>query len=389
MGLKDCEFHPSIEVKMAMNRRQLLLGLGASGVGMAVAQVGQRSIAQTAGESLLTQQTLLAQQTGVNPPGDIRLVVISDLNSSYGSVDYEPEVDRIISLLPQWKPDLVLCAGDMVAGQYPSLTRAQMQAMWQGWDKHVTVPLRRAKIPFAFTVGNHDASGALGIGGRFLFGQERDVAAAYWRAPRQQLGLNFIDRSGFPFYYSFEQKGIFYLVWDASTAIIPPAQVVWAQKSLATPAAQNAKQRIVLGHLPLYAVAIGRDDPGDFLNNADSLRAMLERANVNLYISGHHHAYYPGQVGKLQTLQCGLLGSGARPLLVGNQRPRKTVTLIDYEANRQQLLYTTLDARTMQPIALNSLPRLIPGPNGTILRRDVRLADLTPAERALRYTPSN
>jgi hypothetical protein len=65
------------------------------------------------------------------------------------------------------------------------------------------------------------------------------------------------------------------------------------------------------------------------------------------------------------------------------------VTLIDYSANRQQLVYTTLDARTLQPVDLSSLPRLIPGPNGTVLRRDVRLADLTPAERALRYVPSN
>lgn len=366
---------------MTIGRRQVLLGLGASSLGLTLAQLLQTQFAQTAA----------AQSARVPPPGnqsgDLRLLVISDLNSAYGSVDYEPEVDRVIALVPQWQPDLVLCAGDMVAGQFPSLTRSQMQAMWQGFDRHIAAPLRRAKIPFAFTLGNHDASGALGLGGRFLFAQERDVAAAYWREPRQQLGLNFVDRSGFPFYYSFEQKGSFYLVWDASTATIPADQVAWAQKSLASAQAQNAKRRIVLGHLPLYAVAIGRDDPGDFLNNADRLRAMLERHNVSLYISGHHHAYYPGQVGKLPTLQAGLLGSGARPLLVGNQRPRKTVTLIDYSANRAAAVYTTLDARTLQSVELSSLPRLIPGPNGTILRRDLQLADLTSAERGMRYVP--
>ena len=42
---------------------------------------------------------------------DVRIVVISDLNSQYGSTEYEPEIDKAIALLPQWQPDLVLCGG--------------------------------------------------------------------------------------------------------------------------------------------------------------------------------------------------------------------------------------------------------------------------------------
>lgn len=346
---------------MAISRRQVLLGLGATGLGVSGLGYGLEPLATRA----------IAASTQVPSPGDVRLLVISDLNSAYGSVDYEPEIDRVIGLAAQWQPDLVLCAGDMVAGQSAKLSRGQLQAMWQAFDRHVTAPLRRAKLPFAFTLGNHDASGALGNGGQFLFAQDREVAAAFWRDPRQHLSLNFIDRSGFPFYYSFEQQGIFYLVWDASTATIPAAQVAWAQQSLASARAQGVKQRIVLGHLPLYAVAMGRNTPGNVLNQAESLRAMLERHRVNLYISGHHHAYYPGRVGNLQTLQCGLLGSGARPLLVGEQRPRKTVTLIDYHANRAGLVYTTLDARTLDAVELSSLPRQITGLNGTVIRRDL------------------
>ncbi|MEO0853770.1 MAG: metallophosphoesterase, partial [Cyanobacteria bacterium J06648_11] len=69
--------------------------------------------------------------------GDVRLVVISDLNGSYGSTDYDPEVDTAIALLPFWKPDMVLASGDMVAGQNPTLSPEQIRAMWQGFDKHV------------------------------------------------------------------------------------------------------------------------------------------------------------------------------------------------------------------------------------------------------------
>ncbi|MFM7221007.1 MAG: metallophosphoesterase, partial [Nodosilinea sp.] len=74
----------------------------------------------------------------VNPPRqDLRLVVISDLNGAYGSTDYDVEVDQAISLMPLWQPDLVVCGGDMVAGQNPSLTADRLTAMWQAFDQHV------------------------------------------------------------------------------------------------------------------------------------------------------------------------------------------------------------------------------------------------------------
>jgi hypothetical protein len=68
-------------------------------------------------------------------------VVISDLNGAYGSTDYDPEVDQAIALMPFWNPDLVLCSGDMIAGQRTSLTRVQIQAMWAAFDRHVAAPL--------------------------------------------------------------------------------------------------------------------------------------------------------------------------------------------------------------------------------------------------------
>jgi hypothetical protein len=49
-------------------------------------------------------------------------------------------------------------------------------------------------------------------------------------------------------------------------------------------------------------VAEGRDRPGEVMNDADALRQLLERYDVHTYISGHHHAYYPGHRGNLQLL---------------------------------------------------------------------------------------
>ncbi|MBF2063237.1 MAG: metallophosphoesterase [Calothrix sp. C42_A2020_038] len=313
--------------------------------------------------------------------GDVRLVVISDLNSVYGSTDYDPEVDKGIALLPFWKPDMVVCSGDMVAGQSPTLSQAQIKAMWAAFDQHVAAPLRRAKLPYGFTLGNHDASSAMGVKGNFLFQQERDLASAYWNEPGHDPGVKFIDKFEFPFYYTFEYKDIFFMAWDGSSSHIPKEKLDWVEKSLSSPQAKAAKMRILLSHLPLYAVAVGRNQPGDVIENADEMRKMLERHNVHTYISGHHHSYYPGHRGKLQLLHMGILGSGPRPLIDAKIRPWKALTVMDINFKSPELTtYTTYDIRTLKVIKNEQLPRFLAGHNGIILRRDVEYKNLTAEE---------
>jgi 3',5'-cyclic AMP phosphodiesterase CpdA len=313
----------------------------------------------------------------------VRLAVISDLNSAYGSTDYEPEVDKGIALLSFWKPDLVLCSGDMVAGQDPSLTPEEIRAMWAAFDQHVAAPLRQAGFPFGFTVGNHDASSALASSGQFLFQQERSLARAYWEVPEHDPGVQFVDRYDFPFYYSFESNDIFFLAWDGSSSYIPPEKLAWVEQALASEKAQQAKMRILIGHLPLYAVAVGRDEPSEVLGNADALREMLERHRVHTYISGHDHAYYPAHKGNLQLLHMGILGSGPRPLLGSDRPPQKALTLVDINFDTPELTtYTTYDIQTLQPIAFEQLPRFLTNHNGLVLRRDVEASQLSVSEQA-------
>ena len=334
-----------------------------------------------------TTQALMARAGAeglTNPPRqDLRLVVISDLNGAYGSTDYDVEVDQAISLMPLWQPDLVVCGGDMVAGQNPSLTPDRLTAMWQAFDQHVAAPLRQQGIPYGFTLGNHDASSARGVRGQYLFQKERDLAAAYWLAPSHDPGLTFIDRSHFPFYYSFELGGIFFMAWDGSSSQLGPEQLTWIEQALASPAAQAAKTRMVLSHLPLYAVAVGRDEPGEVLANAPRIQSLLERYRVHTVISGHHHAYYPGHRGKLQLLHAGILGSGPRPLIDSRLPTRKVLTVLDVDFDNPQLTtYTSYDMATLKTIDSIDLPRFLVGHNGLVLRRDVAYGDLSPTERA-------
>lgn len=307
--------------------------------------------------------------------GDVRLAVFSDINSAYGSTDYIQEVTDAVRLLPEWEPDLVLCAGDMVAGQKRSLTQAQIQAMWHGFDQFVYAPIRQAGLPFAFTLGNHDASSVISNGG-YVYALERNLAKAYWTDPNRALGVDFVDRSGFPFYYSFVQNDIFHLVWDASSATISPQELAWAEQSLASEAAQQAKLRLVLGHLPFYAISQGRDTPGEFVSNGDQLRSQLESYNVHTYICGHHHAYYPGRVGNLRFLHCGALGSGPRTLLGSTTAAMHTLTILDITfdptaANGASVVYTTYDITSRQEVLPTQLPESITGPTGQVLRQDL------------------
>lgn len=317
------------------------------------------------------------------PRGDVRLVAISDLNSAYGSTDYDPEVDKGINLLPFWEPDMVVCSGDMVAGQKTSLTESQIKAMWAAFDDHIAAPLRQANIPFGFTIGNHDASGAKGEEGSFKFQQERDLASEYWNDPEHNPGVEFIDKSQFPFFYTFKHKDIFFMAWDGSTHRIPPEKMAWVEKALASPEAQQAKMRILLSHLPLYAVAEGRNKFGAVMADADELRNMLEKYNVHTYISGHQHAYYPGHRGKLQLLHMGLMGSGPRALIGTEVRSAKAITVIDINFNSPELTtYTTYDMKTLELIDYKQLPRFLTGHNGIVLRRDVEYQDLKAEEKA-------
>ncbi|HEX2187926.1 MAG TPA: metallophosphoesterase, partial [Longimicrobiaceae bacterium] len=270
--------------------------------------------------------------------GRFRVVVVSDLNGPYGSTTYGPEVHRAVRLIREtWRPDLVLAAGDLVAGQKPALADDEVRVMWAAFDAAVARPLREAGIPLGFTLGNHDASPYP------AHRRDRALAEEHWRSPRHRPGIALAEGGRFPQYYSFARGPLFVVAWDASWAGTAgdTALLAWVRRELGSERARAARWRLVLGHLPLYAVAEGRDRPGEVLAEPDSLRALLERHRVYAYVSGHHHAYYPGRRGDLELLHSGALGDGPRPLLGGAAPPARTVTLLDFHPAADSVAWTT------------------------------------------------
>jgi len=291
---------------------------------------------------------------------DLRVGLFSDINSSYGSTTYIPQVGQGLRQLLARQPQLMVCAGDMVAGQKPGLSDRQLDAMWEGFARTVLTPVQAAGVPLLVAVGNHDGSPG--------FRADRDAVRRFWTPRRQALGLTFVDAGDFPFHYSALQNDVFWLVWDASSSQVSAHQLSWARQQLASARAQQARLRLVVGHLPLFGISQGRDRAGEVLDQAATIQALLETGRVQAYISGHQHAWFPARRGQLDLIQLGAMGSGPRRLLQGGPPPQQTYTTLDISWQRRTLLETTYAVGSGQPVAWSELPTALIGRAGHLPR---------------------
>ncbi|MEF2279764.1 metallophosphoesterase [Deinococcus sp. YIM 134068] len=290
------------------------------------------------------------------PAKPLRVVVLSDFNGSYGSTAYPAALTRSVGrIVREWRPDLVLSAGDLIAGQQASLTDARVRAMWAAFDRDVHAPLREAGIPFAAALGNHDAG----------LSRDRRLAAEYWRehAPK----LNYVERANFPFRSSFTFGGsLFVAVLDASGPNVGADQRAWLARQLATPQARRAGIRLVLGHLPLAGVSEGKNKPGEVIRDPLPLREVMEEGQVLAYVSGHHAAFYPGRLGGLNVLASG--GIGGRHYVGHPGTARSTVTLLSLNTAQGTATFQTFDADTGADVRTASLPARLSGLGGPLVR---------------------
>ena len=289
-----------------------------------------------------------------------RVGLISDLNSSYGSVSYLPQVDRGLRQLMALQPELIVCAGDMVAGQKPGLTAHQLDAMWNRFASDVLQPLLEAGISFLPAIGNHD--GAPG------FAADRAAVERFWWPLRSALGLNFCDPAHFPFHYSVFQDSVFWIVWDASSHRIPDVQLEWARQQLASPRARQAKLRLVVGHLPLFGVGRGKDRSGESLDQLLTIRSLLQEGKVQAYISGHQHVWYPARWGNLDLIQLGALGSGPRRLLMGGGAAQQTFTMLEINRQKRTLKESTYAVASGRRLDWDAIPPMLTCRSGSLER---------------------
>jgi 3',5'-cyclic AMP phosphodiesterase CpdA len=292
----------------------------------------------------------------------LRVIVISDLNESYGSTYYSADVTRAVARIISLRPALVINTGDMVAGQrlQPPLARSEIEGMWSAFHQAVTEPLTRAGLPMAVTPGNHDASS----GQRFTL--EREIYRQQWQARRPQV--EFVDSGDYPFSYAFAVGRVLFVSLDA-TFVGPLSQRErnWLRTVLERHG-ERFSHRVVFSHVPLWPVAIGRER--DYLGD-ERLEADLRSGRVDLYLSGHHHAYYPGAKDGVRYVSQACLGAAPRPLIGSAAATGRAITVLEIPAQGRISVEAYRAPDFVETIPRHELPDQVKSRVATLIRDDL------------------
>ena len=287
------------------------------------------------------------------------IAFISDLNGRYGSAVYDERVDTAIAAVVQQAPDLVVSTGDMVAGQSRRIDAGDLDAMWAAFDRTVAAPLRRAGLPLAVTPGNHDGSGYP------EFAAERVRFESQWRERRPEL--DFLPGSEWPTRYAARMGEVLLVAFDGTrSGPLQDSERAFVAGMLERHGA-DAGFTLVIGHLPMWPLAKGRetqiiDDP--------ELLALLHRAGVDVYASGHHHVFYPGvdKAGMLH-LSLGALGGNARRFSGARKTQPHSFVLLELVDGAIEVTSRAAPG-FRQPVTLRGLPGSVSGPLGVLRRAD-------------------
>lgn len=312
-------------------------------------------VAETPASTDADRSTFEAQAASPEPRRPFHVAVIADINGRYGSTRYGERVHQAVAWLVERRPDLVLCAGDMVAGQQPG---HDYRAMWRAFHLAVTEPLAAAGVPLAVTPGNHDGSALP------RFADERRIYLDEWRS-RPRPPVEMLPGGEYPLRYAFTAGPARFIALDA-TAVGPLAreQRQWLREQLESTPARPLT--VVFGHLPLYPVAVGRER--EVLADA-ALEALLVEHDVDLYLSGHHHAYYPARRGDLRLVAVPSLVGPGRPLIGTESRTPAGLLWLELSPAGIETIEALTPPAFATPVAREHLPDSVEA-GGVILRRD-------------------
>lgn len=314
----------------------------------------EKGFAQTAAQAA-------AQRDG--NPIRTRICLFSDMNGPYGSVALPESVHAGITRMSEMNCDLALGAGDLVAGQDTSLSTERIHAMWDEWKRVVAEPFLKRGVPVLSALGNHDASAERSSSGGFVFQRERDAAAEQWNSLLGHSALaaiKWLSQDKFPFYYSFIFGTTGIIVFDGTSAGEVSRNRPWLEQQLAAMSADaSIRTRLIVGHLPLFAVAKGRETAGNVIYDSSDIYALLNKHSVDFYVSGHHHAFYPARphapsplYGTVQ-LALGAMGDGPRRLLdSAAPAPRHSMTVLDIQDTvmpSSNFVFERFNIQTMSP----------------------------------------
>ncbi len=176
-----------------------------------------------------------------------------------------------------------------------------------------------------------------------------------------------MDDTHYPFYYAFAARGVLFVSLDATTVgLLSREHMDWLGDLLDKHGGDYA-QRIAFSHLPLWPFAQRRER--DFIGDP-KLEQLLRKAGVRLYLSGHHHAFYPGHKDGIHHVSQSCLGAGPRKLIGTSARSPRSFTLIEFDQRRLRLAAFQSPDFT-RPIDWATLPEQIRSQATTLTRADL------------------
>jgi len=203
----------------------------------------------------------------------VRFAILGDRTGGHQDSIHE----KIVAEVVQAKPEFVITVGDHIEG-YQQTDTLKLDEEWQEYQA-IVAPL---KVPFYYTPGNHDITydNALGTYERY---------------------------AGKP-YYSFDYKGLHFIVLDASrwesSDQLPAEQLDWLAADLAEN--QKAKFTLVFFHKPFWTASVAEGKP-------DTLHSLFKTHGVDAVFNGHNHYYYSTTFDGIKYTAVGSSGGETEP----------------------------------------------------------------------------
>jgi hypothetical protein len=234
----------------------------------------------------------------LQPPGPQQwsFAVLSDLHLPNPR---SAVIDREVAALVSMGVRFVVVTGDHTNGSAVVDHRQRRVHAWWAAVTDALAPLRDAGIPVLPIAGNHDT---------YLPWQRDGFEKAFgaldrWTAPLEAHAATGHGFARAPYSYSVDVDGVHLALANVVDQTLDKDVAAWLSDDLA--GAQNARIRIVFGHVPLFSVV---QRPARHF--VDQLGTILARGNAELYVAGHEHVTWD------ETFAIGA-GSAIRQVTVG------------------------------------------------------------------------
>jgi predicted phosphodiesterase len=203
----------------------------------------------------------------------VRFAILGDRTGGHQDSIHE----KIVAEVAKAKPEFVITVGDHIEG-YEQTDTAKLDEEWQEY-KAIVASL---KVPFYYTPGNHDIT--------------------------YDNALGTYERNAGKPYYSFDYKGLHFVVLDASrwesSDSLPAEQLDWLAADLAK--AAKATYTFVFFHKPFWAASVAE-------GKHDTLHSLFKTYGVDAVFNGHNHYYYTATYDGIKYTAIGSSGAETEP----------------------------------------------------------------------------